>query len=120
MKLRRDGLSATEGCSIRRGTPGKVFKMDNLTLAFLDMSPMHLLMIGVILLLIFGKRLPEVGKNLGKSIVEFKKGMASATDTDATENENHAAVPPATAVKPKLTASKAKPSKQIVGNTDEP
>ena len=25
--------------------------------------------------LIFGKRLPEVGKNLGKTIVEFKKGL---------------------------------------------
>lgn len=26
-------------------------------------------------LLLFGKRLPEVGKSLGKSIVEFKKGL---------------------------------------------
>lgn len=26
-------------------------------------------------LLIFGKRLPEVGRNLGKGIVEFKKGI---------------------------------------------
>jgi sec-independent protein translocase protein TatA len=26
-------------------------------------------------LLIFGRRLPEVGKNLGKTIVEFKKGL---------------------------------------------
>ena len=26
-------------------------------------------------LLIFGKRLPEVGRSVGKTIVEFKKGM---------------------------------------------
>jgi sec-independent protein translocase protein TatA len=26
-------------------------------------------------LLLFGKRLPEVGKSLGRSIVEFKKGL---------------------------------------------
>ena len=42
-------------------------------LGFLEFAV--LAMIGV---LIFGRRLPEVGKNLGKSIVEFKKGLASA------------------------------------------
>lgn len=31
--------------------------------------------IGGIALLIFGGRLPQVGKNLGKGIVEFKKGL---------------------------------------------
>jgi sec-independent protein translocase protein TatA len=34
-----------------------------------------LLIIGVIALLIFGKRLPEVGRSLGKGIMEFKKGL---------------------------------------------
>ncbi len=33
-------------------------------------------------LLIFGRRLPEVGRNLGKSIIEFKKGL-SGVDEDA-------------------------------------
>jgi sec-independent protein translocase protein TatA len=27
-------------------------------------------------LLIFGRRLPEVGKNIGQTIVEFKKGLS--------------------------------------------
>ncbi len=31
-------------------------------------------------LLFFGKRLPEVGKSLGKGIVEFKKGLKSVED----------------------------------------
>jgi sec-independent protein translocase protein TatA len=36
-----------------------------------------LLVIGIVL---FGRRLPELGKSLGKSIVEFKKGMAGLED----------------------------------------
>ena len=40
----------------------------------------ELIIIGVIGLLIFGKRLPEVGKSLGKSIVEFKKGLKGIED----------------------------------------
>jgi sec-independent protein translocase protein TatA len=31
-------------------------------------------------LLLFGKRLPEVGRGLGKSIVEFKKGLKGIED----------------------------------------
>ena len=36
-----------------------------------------LLVIGV---LVFGKRLPEVGRNFGRSIVEFKKGLKGVGD----------------------------------------
>lgn len=38
------------------------------------------IIIGAIGLLIFGKRLPEVGKSLGKGIVEFKKGLKGIDD----------------------------------------
>ena len=38
------------------------------------------IMIGAIGLLIFGKRLPEVGRSLGKGIVEFKKGLKGVED----------------------------------------
>ena len=34
----------------------------------------------VIALLIFGRRLPEIAKGLGKSITEFKKGVKEAKD----------------------------------------
>jgi sec-independent protein translocase protein TatA len=36
-------------------------------------------------LLIFGKRLPEVGKNIGKGIVEFKKGLKEAENEISSE-----------------------------------
>jgi len=48
----------------------------NLTLANLMFAPENWLLIGGIALLLFGKRLPEVGRSLGKGIVEFKKGLA--------------------------------------------
>jgi TatA/E family protein of Tat protein translocase len=38
------------------------------------------IIIGVIGLLFFGKRLPEVGKSLGLGIVEFKKGLKGIED----------------------------------------
>ncbi|HEV7301341.1 MAG TPA: twin-arginine translocase TatA/TatE family subunit [Tepidisphaeraceae bacterium] len=36
--------------------------------------------IAAIALLIFGKRLPEVGRSMGRGIVEFKKGLAGVED----------------------------------------
>jgi len=38
----------------------------------------ELLIIGAIVLLLFGKRLPSVMRSLGTSIVEFKKGVKGA------------------------------------------
>ncbi|WP_028962427.1 twin-arginine translocase TatA/TatE family subunit [Sulfobacillus thermosulfidooxidans] len=42
------------------------------------LSPMHIIVLLVVALLIFGpKRLPEIGSGLGKSIREFKQSMNS-------------------------------------------
>lgn len=45
-----------------------------------SIGPMEMLVVGVIAVLLFGSRLPEVGKSLGKSLMEFKKGLQGLGD----------------------------------------
>ncbi len=40
----------------------------------------EMMVILVLALLVFGKRLPEVGRSLGKGLVEFKKGLKGVKD----------------------------------------
>jgi sec-independent protein translocase protein TatA len=40
----------------------------------------ELIIIAVVALLIFGRRLPDVARSIGKSIVEFKKGIRDVKD----------------------------------------
>jgi sec-independent protein translocase protein TatA len=58
------------------------------------LQPMHLLVIGVIALLVFGpKKLPELGKSLGESIRGFKKALhegADPTPADADDRKPEA------------------------------
>lgn len=55
-------------------------------LAFIQMPGFQeWIIIGAIGLLIFGKRLPEVGRSLGKGIVEFKKGLKGIEEDVATQ-----------------------------------
>lgn len=44
-------------------------------------------------LLLFGKRLPEVGRSLGRSIVEFKKGVKGIQDEIEAETSAPATAP---------------------------
>jgi sec-independent protein translocase protein TatA len=50
----------------------------------------------IIGLMLFGKRLPEVGKSLGKGIVEFKKGLKGIEDEvdRASEEDQKDMLPP--------------------------
>ncbi|MBN2492687.1 MAG: twin-arginine translocase TatA/TatE family subunit [Planctomycetes bacterium] len=49
-------------------------------LGFWTPGPVEIIIILVIALLLFGKRLPEVGRALGRGIVEFKKGVKGLED----------------------------------------
>lgn len=40
------------------------------------LGPMEIAVIVLFALLIFGKRLPSIGKSVGRSMVEFKNGLA--------------------------------------------
>jgi sec-independent protein translocase protein TatA len=45
-------------------------------LAVFGLGPWELLIVAVVVLLLFGSRLPSVMRNLGRGVVEFKKGVA--------------------------------------------
>lgn len=45
------------------------------TLAFLTPGPTQLIIVLVVVLLLFGNRLPSVMRSLGEGITEFKKGI---------------------------------------------
>ncbi len=53
-------------------------------LGFITGMPGHfeLLIIGVIILLLFGNRLPGVMRSLGRGVVEFKAGLHGAPEED--------------------------------------
>jgi len=40
-----------------------------------NLQPGEMMVVLVVAVLLFGKRLPEVGRSLGKGIIEFKKGL---------------------------------------------
>jgi sec-independent protein translocase protein TatA len=48
--------------------------------AFLTLNPMEIIILLGIGVLLFGRKLPEMGKMLGKGLVEFKKGMTGMED----------------------------------------
>ncbi len=60
---------------------------------FPQLGMMEMLVVMGVAVLLFGKRLPEVGRSLGKGIVEFKKGLRGIEDEfDISSPTSH--VPP--------------------------
>ena len=61
-------------------------------LAIWTPGPTELILIAIAALLLFGRRLPEVARSLGRSVVEFKKGLKGVEqeikdEIDRAENE---------------------------------
>jgi sec-independent protein translocase protein TatA len=47
---------------------------------FPQLGLLEMLLVMGVAVLLFGKRLPEVGRQLGRGIVEFKKGLGGVSD----------------------------------------
>jgi sec-independent protein translocase protein TatA len=71
------------------------------------LQPTHLVLIGILLLILFGaKRLPELGKGLGEGLKGFKDGIKGSPDAPpappaSTTQQSSAAPSNSTPVEPK-------------------
>ncbi|HTQ38602.1 MAG TPA: twin-arginine translocase TatA/TatE family subunit [Pirellulales bacterium] len=82
------------------------------------LAPSHVLIIAIAALFLFGDRLPEVMRSVGKGILEFKKGMrgiesaieAAATASPATTNQ----------MKPASSETTARPDEIAAPRFDPP
>ena len=53
-----------------------------LLLGFIDIGPGEMILLGIVAVLLFGQRLPEVGRTIGKGMAEFKRGMLGLASDD--------------------------------------
>lgn len=50
-------------------------------------SPIHWLVIGLVALLLFGNRLPEVARSVGRAFKEFKRGLRDVSEDLGREDD---------------------------------
>lgn len=90
--------------------------IETLVLGFYMPSGWEWMIILVIALLIFGKRLPDVGRSLGKGIVEFKKGLKGVkeelddVEREVDEASNQPEEEPAQAKQQQLESDQPEPA----------
>lgn len=116
-------------CDTSPGTRGRTVRkrvMNIQNMAMWTPGWMELVVIAGVGLLIFGRRLPDVARSVGKSIVEFKKGMRDVKeDIDAQPRIEPPAQPkldhqpqstgPASAASPSATGSESAPANEQSG-----
>ena len=75
-------------------------------LGFWMPGPIETIVILAVLVLLFGRRLPEIARNMGKSLTEFKKGIKDS------EEEVHKAIHEADTSSGRDTPSEQEKSEQ--------
>jgi sec-independent protein translocase protein TatA len=56
--------------------------------AIIGLGPVEIAVVALVVLLLFGNRLPSVMRSMGKGIVEFKKGVAGIEDDEKPKSTN--------------------------------
>jgi sec-independent protein translocase protein TatA len=57
----------------------------NASLLAFGLGPMELIIVGFVVLLLFGSRLPSVMRSMGKGITEFKRGLNEPAEEEPKE-----------------------------------
>lgn len=71
------------------------------------LGPQEMIVLAIIGVVFFGKRLPEVGRSLGKALSEFKSGLRGMEDDLYTASEPTPAYRPVADAPPKKIAPSA-------------
>ncbi len=78
--------------------------------AILGLGPMEMVVLAILGILLFGRKLPEISKYLGKSIIEFKKGMKGLEDN----LDDGAGYHPAQAASHPMPSEAVRPPQRVV------
>ena len=94
--------------------------MDEQSMAMWTPGWLELIVIAGVGLLIFGRRLPDVARNIGKSIIEFKRGMREVKDDLDTQSRIESTGQPKLKQKTEPTVTTSPPQAAPPTSADEP